>query len=142
MPFTESDSFIDPNELLLRQVHPSFVQEGRITSQAFRPTPKDQKKLSTNRESLISPQEAYELHTEQKKLYSAGVWGITVAEVLENGELKIQEDPIKDPVIDDSHCLIDFSQISSESQIKSVGSKLSEKARNRGSLYRPAACNS
>ena len=27
--------------LLHRQVHPSWIQEGRITSQAFSPTPKD-----------------------------------------------------------------------------------------------------
>jgi len=34
------------NTLLLRQVHPSFVQDGKITSQVFRPTPKDENKLS------------------------------------------------------------------------------------------------
>ena len=32
--------------LLLRQIHPSFVQSGRVTSQAFRPTPKDEFLLS------------------------------------------------------------------------------------------------
>ena len=37
-----------PNEeqTLHRQVHPSWVQEGRITSQAFSPTPKDAGLLS------------------------------------------------------------------------------------------------
>ena len=32
--------------LLLRQVHPSFLQDGVVSSQVFRPTPKDECKLS------------------------------------------------------------------------------------------------
>jgi hypothetical protein len=35
-----------PQTRLLRQIHPSFVQAGRVTSQAFRPTPKDDNHLS------------------------------------------------------------------------------------------------
>jgi len=38
--------FEDKDELLLRQVHPNFIVESRITSQAFLPTEKDEKKLS------------------------------------------------------------------------------------------------
>ncbi len=37
-----------PDTLLLRQIHPSFVQDGRVTSQAFRPTPKDELRLSVD----------------------------------------------------------------------------------------------
>ena len=32
--------------ILLRQIHPIWIQQGRVTSQAFRPTPKDENKLS------------------------------------------------------------------------------------------------
>ena len=35
-----------PDTLLLRQIHPSFMQYGRVTSLAFRPTPKDEGFLS------------------------------------------------------------------------------------------------
>lgn len=35
-----------PESLLLRQVNPRWIREGRVTSQVFRPTPKDEKKLS------------------------------------------------------------------------------------------------
>lgn len=36
----------DAGELLHRQVHPNWIRDGRITSQAFRPTKKDDNKLS------------------------------------------------------------------------------------------------
>ena len=32
---------VNSSTTLIRQIHPSFIHEGRITSQAFRPTPKD-----------------------------------------------------------------------------------------------------
>lgn len=128
-------NFNEENELLLRQVHPSFIQDGRITSQAFRPTPKDQKKLSVNRDSLIAPQEAFELHTKRKNLSSGGVWAVSVLEVSETAELSIEKDPVTDPIEDLSHCLIDFSKIDPESRIKAIGSKLADKARSRGCLF-------
>jgi hypothetical protein len=42
-----------PETLLLRQIHPSFVQAGRVTSQAFRPTPKDGSLLSITMETRL-----------------------------------------------------------------------------------------
>jgi hypothetical protein len=44
---------------LLRQVHPSFVQAGRVTSQAFRPTPKDRSLLSVYDGDQITPEAAW-----------------------------------------------------------------------------------
>ena len=82
----------DEDELLLRQVHPNFIIESRITSQAFLPTEKDDKKLSVNRSSMISAHEAFDLHTQQKKLQSVGVWGISVGEVLTFDSLSIESD--------------------------------------------------
>ncbi len=128
-------SNFNEDELLLRQVHPSFIQEGRVTSLAFRPTPKDEKKLSVNRRSLTTPEKSFELHTEQRGLRSAVVWGVSVGEVSEMQELTVEEDPVVAPVEDLSHALIDFSKIDSESRIKTVASKLADKARLRGCLF-------
>lgn len=128
-------SKFNEDELLLRQVHPSFIQEGRVTSVAFRPTPKDQKKLSVNRGSLISPKESFELHTNQKNLQSAGVWGVSVREVYEMSEITLEEDPVSEPFKDPSHALINFSKIDSESRVKTISSKLADKARSRGCLF-------
>jgi hypothetical protein len=133
----QSGSFEDGNELLLRQIHPTFIQEGRMTSQAFRPTPKDQKLLSVNRSSKIKPLDAYILHTEIKKLSSVGVWGVSVSEVNDIDDLNIKEDPIENPIEDKSHSLIDFSLLDSESRIKAISSKLADKARKRGCLHQP-----
>ena len=131
----KNSTFSDDEELLFRQVHPSFVQAGRVTSQAFRPTPKDSKKLSVNRESKTTSKECYKLHTEGKNLQSIGVWGVSAKEVKEMINLSLIEDPIETPVFDPSHALIDFSKLNSE--VKAVSSKLADKARSRGCLYSP-----
>ena len=47
------------NSLPFRQVNPRFVREGRITSQVFRPTPKDKKLLSVYDGDLITARDAY-----------------------------------------------------------------------------------
>jgi hypothetical protein len=67
-----SEVLTDDGELLYRQVHPSFVRDGRPTSQAFRPTPKDENKLSVARGSLTTEKAAYEHHTVALGLGSAG----------------------------------------------------------------------
>ncbi len=132
---TTQSTFDDEDEILLRQVHPAWIQEGRITSQAFRPTLKDQNKLSVNRDSKTSPEDAYRLYTEERKLSSSGVWGVSVGEIREIGDLHIQQDPLNTPVNDPSHCLIDFSEIPSKGRVVSISSKLSDKARLRGCLF-------
>ena len=65
---------------LLRQIHPSFVQAGFVTSQAFRPTPKDESKLSVYDGDRITPEAAYTHYTTVWELASAGVLAVTVDE--------------------------------------------------------------
>ncbi len=127
--------FDDDEELLLRQVHPKFIVEARITSQTFLPTEKDDKKLSVNRNSMISAHEAFNLHTQVKKLQSIGVWGVSVEEVKTFDSLSLESDPIETPIQDLSHSLINFSKLSSESRIKATAKQLTAKARDRGCLY-------
>ena len=38
---------VDPSEVLRRQVHPTFMDDGQPSSQAFVPTKKDEGKLSS-----------------------------------------------------------------------------------------------
>ena len=60
--------------LLLRQIHPSFIQAGHITSQAFRPTPKDQNKLSVYDGDQISAEDAWQ-HSRQIRFAALrGLW--------------------------------------------------------------------
>ena len=79
--------------LLLRQVHPVFVQEGRVTSQTFRPTPKDEYLLSAYNGDMITPEDSWKHFTGQSACRSAGVMAVLKGEcnVL---ELAVIEDRI------------------------------------------------
>jgi tRNA(Ile2) C34 agmatinyltransferase TiaS len=66
--------------LLLRQVNPSWVQAGRVTSQAFKPTQKDNKMLSVYDGDQIEPEASWRHYTEQLGHLSVGVLAVIVAE--------------------------------------------------------------
>jgi len=133
----KSESLRDENELLFRQVHPSFVREGRVGSQAFRPTPKDKKMLSVARSSLTTADAAFNLHVDCLKLSSAGTWGVSVAECSALA-LPVQPDPLVEmPCPDPAHALVDFSTLSN-SKIEAQGARLARKANDRGRLHPPA----
>ena len=59
--------------LLLRQVNPAWIQDGRITSQVFRPTPKDSKRLSVYDGDQISAEDAWSHYVRELELESVGV---------------------------------------------------------------------
>lgn len=114
--------------LLLRQIHPSFVKLGRPTSAAFRPTPKDEHKLSVYDGDLMTPAAAY-AHYRARKLESHGVMAVTVS------ECTAQELPTRSsPEIFPEHAEIDFSGLSN-GQCEKKGKKLRDVAEQRGWLH-------
>jgi hypothetical protein len=126
------------DQLLFRQVHPSFVREGRVGSQAFRPTPKDKKQLSVAQGSKTTSQAAFELHTQCNKFGSAGTWAVSTEECAAL-DLSVREDPITDvPCPDPAHAVVDFSVLSN-SKIEAHGARLARQANERGRLYPPEA---
>ncbi|MRG96228.1 hypothetical protein [Polyangium spumosum] len=130
MSFEPDRRLADPDELLHRQVHPTFLRDGRVTSQAFGPTPKDEGGLSVSRDARASAEEAYRRHTEQKQLKSAGVWSVTVGEC--NGiELNAYEDAKPE---DDAHALVDFRGLS-KGMVEKKAKQLAEIARQRGRTF-------
>ncbi len=114
----------DEDEDIHRQVHPSFVQAGRPSSQAFRPTPKDEGLLSVDRGSLVTAEEAY-ISYQQRGHASVGVWTLRVADCSKN-DLDVLEDPLPE---DAAHAVVDFRQLS-PTQAKVVSQLL--KAASRG----------
>ncbi|MEI6607633.1 MAG: hypothetical protein WCP35_20190 [Verrucomicrobiota bacterium] len=74
-----------PTTLLLRQISPSFIQAGRVTSQVFHPTPKDRDLLSAYNGDLIGAEAAWSHFTLQLGLRSAGVLALSVAECAAEG---------------------------------------------------------
>jgi hypothetical protein len=133
---TTRDALTDVDELLLRQVHPSWMRDGRPSSQAWRPTKKDEGRLSVARGSLTSPQAAFEHHTQQKKLASVGTWAATVGEC-QTESLPTYPDPDDaTPTVaaDPAHAVVDFRGCSN-SQVEAKAVRLSRCAVERGCLY-------
>ena len=113
---------------LLRQIHPSFVKLGRITSQAFRPTPKDEHKLSVYDGDLITPAAAWQ-HYRTRNLESAGVLAVTVGEC-QNEDLPVRSSP--EHFLE--HAEIDYTGLSSN-ECERKGKKLKGAAEARGWLH-------
>ncbi len=116
--------------VLHRQVHPSWVQENQVTSQVFRPTPKDQKQLSVYDGDQISPEDAWVHFSQVLQCESAGVVSVTVQECTSQG-LEVHPDPATFP----EHALIDYSPFK-ESAIKRIAKRLKAYADQRGWQFR------
>ncbi len=117
--------------LLLRQIHPGFIQNGRVTSQAFRPTPKDEQKLSMYDRDQIAPQAAHRHYTETLGCASIGVLGVTVAECT---ELDLPAIPDPEPFLE--HVVLDYSAFP-KNVIETKAKLLKSKAETRGWLFGP-----
>src|SRR5689334_1835417 len=78
--------------LLLRQVNPSWIQSGRITSQVFKPTPKDANRLSVYDGDQIVAEKSWRHYTNELGFLSVGVVAVTVEEC-QSQELSAQADP-------------------------------------------------
>jgi hypothetical protein len=123
--------------LLHRQIHPSWVQNDIISSQAFltenniaslsfTPSEKDNNKLSVYNGEKFSAEESFLHFTANYK--STGVLSVTIAEVNTIGELNVEED--NDPF--EGHTVIDYSTVSSLTQVRKKAKKLKNIAVERG----------
>lgn len=125
----------DDEEVLFRQVHPSFMQGDAPSSQSFMPTPKDNNKLSVDRSALTTAKDSYGLYT-GNGFESAAVYGLTV------GEFRGQDIPcIGDPLdasdgkaANPAHALADY-EAHAPSRQKTKAKRLKQKALARGRLY-------
>lgn len=120
---------MDDNSLMLRQINPSFIQQGRVTSQAFRPTPKDEQRLSVYDGDQISPPAAIKHYTEVLGYSSVGVMAVDVLEC-KTLNLAVLADPIPFP----EHAVIDFSPFN-KTLIEKKAKLLKAKAESRGWLH-------
>ncbi|HRE83874.1 MAG TPA: hypothetical protein PLN52_22715 [Opitutaceae bacterium] len=130
-----------PESQLLRQIHPNHFQEGRVLSVAFRPSKKDEGKLSVCDGELCSAKDAFEYHTVQLGLGSGGTWGVTVNEVTAR-KLPIEPDPLlerpnpKGGMFPEqkAHALINFNGLPPKEQ-GVASSLLAHSATQRGRLH-------
>jgi hypothetical protein len=118
--------------LLFRQVNPTWVQQGKITSQVFRPTPKDKKQLSAYDGDQITAENSWMHFTNELCNSSVGVMGLTVGECQQQ-----QLNTIPDAKTYPEHVLIDFTTHDTEKKIKTISKQLRSFADSRGWLYQP-----
>lgn len=126
------------DELLYRQIHPSWVHDGKVSSQAFWPTEKDKGELSTSRSSKVSAKEAYDYHVETMSLQSDGAYAVSVAEVAGAGLVAV-DDSATSTELPPGHAFIDFKPVTSTNQRKRLGGTLRDCAEPRGWQYKPTA---
>jgi hypothetical protein len=119
----------DLAELLFRQVHPKWIDDGSPTSQAFVPTKKDAGALSIARGSLTTAERAFQHHTTVLNLESAGSWAVTVGEAETAGLRSFGERPTGNP-----HGFIDFRELGRKASER-AGKILLARARDRGCLH-------
>jgi hypothetical protein len=119
--------------LLFRQVNPSWVQAGRITSQVFKPTPKDKNRLSVYDGDRITAEESWRHYTGPQGFSSVGVVAVTVGEC-KSHDLPAEPDPLPFP----EHVVICFDGCSG-TQIEKKARHLKKAAETRGWLYRVEA---
>ena len=117
--------------LLLRQVHPNFIQADFVSSQAFRPTPKDESRSSVSDGDQITAEAAYIGYVAVRKLASVGVVAVTVEKCAAEG-LPARPNPLPD---DPTHAVIDYTGLS-KGQCETKGKRLKAKAEARGWLHR------
>jgi hypothetical protein len=118
---------------LFRQIHPSWVQEGDITSQAFTPTKKDRRRLSSYDGTMITAKDSYYHYTADLAQASVGVMAITPQECKDHG-LLVSADPLLNF---DSHVVIVFPDELTKSGTKNKAKYLKEIATRRGWQFKP-----
>ncbi len=121
-----------PDTLLLRQIHPSFIQDGRVTSQAFRPTPKDEFLLSVDDGDRVTAEASWQRFITNPACKSFGVQALSQAECTAQ-ELTVVEDGEPYP----EHCSVDFTAFDKK-VIEKKSKLLRAQAETRGWLFREA----
>ncbi len=127
----------DSSELLFRQIHPNFMDNGEPSSQAFVPTAKDENRLSVDRASITTAEQSFSLFTKGGRL-SIGAYGLTVAEFASE-EINAFPDPVEatgTQLANPAHAYADYSSFTANQQ-KNKAKRLKLKAKARGILYDP-----
>ena len=124
---------MNPEDLLYRMVHFSWVQNGRFTSQIFQPPRQNPPLLPVYYGGRITPEDAWQRFTaaSPRSNQSVGVVGVSVAEC-QSLQLHVNLEMSLGPEL----ATIEFTGMS-RSQIRRTAVILKELARARGWLFRP-----
>lgn len=129
MPVAEEHKLGNHDELLLRQVIEIWIQEGRPATRAFQPNSNDGGQLSSDRNSMVTPREAFEAYLAAGRK-SGGVWAVAVGEY-EAEAVSAYSDPLADNT---AHAVVDYSPYA-EREWRKMSKKFHAHAVRRGRLY-------
>ena len=122
---------LDPEEELLRNIHPLDYDNGRINSSAFNPSEAHDLMLSVDRATISAPEECYDRHT-ANHLESIGVFSVLKRDFSEES-IPTNSDPIsRNP----AHALADFNSHGGN-QRKKKARRLAAKAVRYGARFKP-----
>ncbi|UFS93750.1 hypothetical protein [Nocardia huaxiensis] len=126
----------NPDELIWRNVHPTWIDNGQLSSLAFKPSPKDTGKLSGAREEKVTADKHYFEFTEELGLESAGVWAVTVGEAREQAVPCVYdaESSTKPDPCPTGHTYLDFRSHSG-GRVRKIASSLRKAAEERGKRH-------
>ena len=142
-PDLEQDEvLIEPGQwLVLRNVHPAFVdsEAGVVTRLAFTPNSGDGGCMSVVQKIKSEPVDAFLEYTTRFGLDSAGVWGVTTAEVCDIGSRSVDDEataPRRRIDLPVGHAYVDFRDLNgSRGGERKRATALKELALARGCLY-------
>jgi hypothetical protein len=127
------DKIKDDSEILFRQIHPSFLQDGQPSSQPFCPTAKDENKLSVDRSSLTTASESFALF-QSNGFATVAIYGLSVGEFREQA-LPCRADPLEKTeaiAANPAHACVDYgAHKPAQQKVKAKRLKLSAVARGR-----------
>jgi len=118
--------------LLLRQIHPNFIQDGFASSVAFRPNEADNGLMSVYDGDQITSEASWVHYTTVFKKRSDGVVTLVFEECAAEG-LPPRPDPLPECP---EHAVVDFKGVE-EKHRRSKSKKLQAKALARGWTYQP-----
>ena len=119
-----------PETLMLRQVNSQWIQDGRLSSLAFRASRQHDFLISVYDGSAISPLDSMDHFKEVAGLDTVGVWAVTVAEAGSHG-VPVELSPIKGNPF---HAHLDCRERSG-GELKRLSNHLRNSADARGRLH-------
>lgn len=120
------------DRLLYRQVHRTWISGDRVTSQAFRPTPKDSRQISVYDGQKVSAESAWSHYSDKLGLESVGVMAVTET-ACDSESISVVADPRDGHK---AHALLDFGSLTQRA-VKEAAKSLATKANAYGWCYRP-----
>lgn len=126
----------EPAELLWRQVHPRYFQEGVVLAEGFVGPKPDTSQISIVRQASRTSEEAEDYHRRTLGLETAGTWAVSVGEV-QGAEGRCIDDASCDDVTTPGHAYIDLRHLN-RTQRKVARVVLATAATNRGSFSQAA----